>query len=169
MMDSPLVAHGWSFWLGRAGIGLFVVLLASVAGKGLAVSTGFGSLCSLVSGLEFFRSKPFTDPWRLWFILGIPLGGLISAALAGALTLKLRMGLFETVFGESLLAKAMAFGLGGFLVGFGARWAGGWTSGHSILGVAQGSKASLIATVGFMLAGVAVAQVLFRFFVGGQP
>jgi hypothetical protein len=125
MVDSPLVAHGWPFWLGGAGIGLFVVLLAWVAGKGLAVSTGYGSLCSLVSGLEFFRSKPFSESWRLWFILGIPLGGFISAALAGDLTLKFRMGLFETVFGESVLAKAVVLGVGGFLVGFGARWAGG--------------------------------------------
>jgi hypothetical protein len=125
VIESPLVEHAWPFWLGGAGIGLFVILLAWVAGKGLAVSTGYGSLCSLVSGLEFFRSKPFTDSWRLWFVLGIPLGGLISAALAGDLALKFRMGLFETVFGDSLAAKAFVLGLGGFLVGFGARWAGG--------------------------------------------
>lgn len=115
----------WPFWVGGIGIGLLVVLLAWVTGKAFGVSTGYGTLCSMVSGLSYFRKKPFTDSWRLWFIAGIPIGGLLSVILAGDLNLKIQMGIFESVFGNNLFVKAMTLLVGGFLIGFGARWAGG--------------------------------------------
>lgn len=119
------LSQDWPFWLGGFAIGLLVVLLAWVTGKALGVSSGYGSLCSMISGLDFFQKKPYTEKWRFWFIAGIPLGGLLSVALFGNVSLKLKMGLFETVFGDSLLIKAGVLMLGGFLIGFGARWAGG--------------------------------------------
>jgi len=115
----------WPFWLSGIAVGLFVVLLAWVTGKALGVSAGYGSLCSMLSGLSFFQARPYTERWRLWFLAGIPLGGLLSAALAGDLALKFRIGLFESLFGDGLGAKAAVLIAGGFLVGFGARWAGG--------------------------------------------
>jgi len=101
------------------------VLFAWGTGKALGVSSGFGSLCSLLSGLPVFREKPYTERWRLGFLLGLPLGGALSAWLAGSLEVKSRIGLFETFFGEGWLAKALVLGLGGFLIGYGARFAGG--------------------------------------------
>jgi len=120
-----LFAKPWSFWAGGVAIGLFVVAFAWVTGKALGVSTGYGSLCARLSGLPFFRRAPYTDPWRLWFLLGIPLGGLLSALLAGDFDVKTRIALFDALFGTSLAAKAAVFVAGGFLVGYGARWAGG--------------------------------------------
>jgi uncharacterized protein len=115
----------WPFWLGGLAIGLFAVLFAWVTGKALGVSSGFGSLCSLVSGLPIFRKKPFSERWRLAFLVGLPLGGALSAALAGTLVPHDRIGTFETFFGASWLAKVLVLGLGGFLIGYGARLAGG--------------------------------------------
>lgn len=115
----------WPFWAGGIGIGLCVVLLAWVTGKGFGISTSYGSLCGLVSGLPIFKKKPYNERWRLWFLAGLPLGGLLSMALAGDLDVKTRMGLFESVFGESWAAKGAVLAVGGFLVGFGSRWAGG--------------------------------------------
>ena len=57
---------------------------------------------------------------------------------------------------------------GGLLVGAGAHWAGGCPSSHSLVGIAQGSVASLVATVGFMVAGVVVFNLLVRV-LGGLP
>jgi hypothetical protein len=111
----------WPFWAGGLAIGLFAVALAWVTGKPLGVSSGFGTLCSLVSGLPLFREKPFNERWRLAFLLGIPLGGLASAALAGPLELRTSLRL---VSGESVPALAV-LAVGGFLVGYGARLAGG--------------------------------------------
>jgi hypothetical protein len=115
----------WTFWAGGGAIGLFVVAFAWVTGKALGVSAGFGSLCSHLSGLPTFRRAPYTDPWRLWFLAGIPLGGFVSVLLSGDLGLKSGSALFESLFGTSLLAKAAILAAGGFLVGYGARWAGG--------------------------------------------
>jgi len=120
-----MLSYSWPFWVSGIAIGLFVVLLAWVMGRGLGVSSGYGTLCSLVSGLPFFRQAPFTERWRLWFIVGIPLGGFLSVVLSGDLSPKLQMGVFESVFGDALLAKAVTLVIGGFLIGFGARWAGG--------------------------------------------
>jgi uncharacterized membrane protein YedE/YeeE len=50
----------------------------------------------------------------------------------------------------------------GFLIGFGARWAGGCTSGNSIMGVALGSKMSILATIVFLAAGILVVNILFK-------
>jgi len=115
----------WPFWVGGVAIGLFIVSLAWVAGRGLSVSTGYGAICSLVSGVSFFQKRPFTERWRLWFVVGIPIGGFLSAALAGDLNVKVHMGVFESVFGDALWTKAVVLVIGGFLIGFGARWAGG--------------------------------------------
>jgi hypothetical protein len=152
----------WPAWIAGWVIGALVVLLAWVMGKGFGVSSSYGSLCSLVSGIAFFKKKPFDERWRLWFIAGLPLGGLLSAALAGDLHPKFHIGLFESVFGDDPIVKGGTLLAGGFLVGFGSRWAGGCTSGHSILGIAQGAKSSLVATIGFMAAGLLVTNLLYR-------
>jgi hypothetical protein len=113
--------HPWPFWAGGLAIGSFAVALAWLTGKGLGVSSGFGTLCSLVSGLALFRARPFSERWRLWFLLGIPLGALASAALAGRLAPTRTAGL---VTGERV-PELLVLLVGGFLVGYGARLTGG--------------------------------------------
>ncbi len=115
----------WPFWAAGIAIGLFVVFLAWIAGKGLSVSSGYGTLCSTVSGLSFFQKQPYTERWRLWFVAGIPIGGFVAALMAGDLNIKVQMGIFESLFGDALLTKVFVLLIGGFLIGFGARWAGG--------------------------------------------
>ena len=115
----------WPAWVAGGLIGALVVLLAWVMGKGFGVSSSYGTLCSLVSGIPFFKKKPFSERWRLWFIAGLPLGGLLSVALAGDLHPKFHIGQFESVFGDNPIVKGATLLAGGFLVGFGARWAGG--------------------------------------------
>ena len=124
-MLQSLLAHSWPAWLGGLAIGMFVVLLAWVTGKALGVSSSYGTLCSMVSGLSYFREKPYSERWRLWFVVGIPLGGLLSTLLAGDAHVRDRVGLFETYFGESYAAKTALLFAGGLLVGYGSRWAGG--------------------------------------------
>jgi hypothetical protein len=115
----------WPAWLAGVVIGLLVVLLAWVMGKGFGMSAGYGSLCSLVSGIPYFKRKPFDERWRLWFLAGVPLGGLLSAALAGDLRPRFHVGALETVFGNDPLVKGAVLLAGGFLVGYGSRLAGG--------------------------------------------
>lgn len=111
----------WPFWAGGLGVGIFAVALAWVAGKSLGVSSGFGTLCALVSGLPAFQKKPFSERWRLWFLLGIPLGGLCAAALGSALEPRTSLALVSGTKVPSLLVLFA----GGCLVGYGARLSGG--------------------------------------------
>lgn len=152
----------WPWWASGGAIGLFVTIMAWVTGKLRRVSSGCGSVCAVGSRLEYFQS--FRQPWKLWLIAGIPLDSLAAALLGGRWDPTFDMGTFETVFGPDLWVKAVMLVQGGGLIGWGARWAGGCTSGHSIAGIAQGAKASLIVTLGFMAAGMAVSNLVFRLF-----
>jgi hypothetical protein len=111
----------WPFWAGGLAVGVFATVLAWVAGKSLGVSSGFGTLCSLVSGLPAFQKKPFNERWRLWFLIGIPLGGLVAAGLGSKLAPVTSLAL---VSGTKLPLLLVLFA-GGALVGYGARLTGG--------------------------------------------
>jgi uncharacterized membrane protein YedE/YeeE len=53
--------------------------------------------------------------------------------------------------------------VGGFLVGFGTRYAGGCTSGHAIMGLSNLQLPSLIATICFMVGGFIMANLILPF------
>jgi uncharacterized membrane protein YedE/YeeE len=152
----------WPWWLAGLALGLVAVLVAWIGGRALGVSTAYGSVCALRSGLAFFQTREYQERWRLWFVLGLPLGGLLGAVLGGGVDPRWAYGSMDALTGGSLALKLGLTGLGGVLVGAGARWAGGCPSGHSIVGIAQGAVSSLVATVGFMVAGAGVYQVLHR-------
>src|SRR5262245_53457248 len=157
-----LLLEPWPWWAGGLALGFLVTGFVRVTGKAFGVSSGLGAVCSVCAPrLEFFKDKAYTERWKLWFLLGIPLGGLLGALLQGRWGVTVSMGLFDRVITSNLVLKVgLLFG-GGLLSGFGARWADGCTSGHSILGVAQGARSSMLATLGFMASAIAVSMILF--------
>lgn len=155
MMHAVFVDR-WPFWAGGAAIGAFVLVFLVVTGKALGVSTGYYDACSVPFDAAARRS------WRLPFLLGIVGGGLLAAWGAGALAPTAAMGMFDAAVPVSLAAKAAIFTGGGVLLGFGARLAGGCTSGHGIVGMALLARSSLMATGVFMVTGFLVAHLMFR-------
>jgi uncharacterized membrane protein YedE/YeeE len=151
----------WPWWAAGTAIGLVVTLLAWLLGKPLGVSTGYGVACALGSRLSFFRAREYGEGWRLAFVVGLPFGGLIAAWLGGQLEPTLAFGLLDGLTNGSVAAKAALLLCGGVFVGAGARWAGGCPSGHTITGIAQGARSSIVATLGFMAAGFAVFNALY--------
>ncbi len=163
-MYNAIFVAPWPWWAAGPAIGLVVIVLAWIGGRALGVSTAYGSVCATASRLPFFAAKEFREGWRIWFVAGLPIGGIVAGALAGSLAPTLAYGQLDVLTGGSLPAKAgLLFG-GGLLVGAGARWAGGCPSGHSIVGIAQGARASLIATLGFMAGGIVVFNLLYALF-----
>lgn len=147
----------WPWYAGGAAIGLFGLVFVRSTGRLLGVSTGFYDICQAALGhAEAKRS------WRLPFLSGIVLGGLLARLSVGAWELTWGMDLFDQAVSASLAVKLPVFAAGGVAVGLGARLAGGCTSGHAIVGVALLAPSSLIATGGFMAAGFAVANLLLR-------
>lgn len=158
----------WNGWLGGALIGVFVIAMAWIAGKPLGCSTAYGNVCGFVSRLRYFHSGPYenNDNFRLWFMFGLPLGGLIAALTSpGEIVASFSLGsLYDSVLPEALVPRALVLMLGGVMIGFGSRMAGGCQSGHSIMGIGLRNVPSIVASIGFFIGGIVAVQLLFGIF-----
>ncbi len=155
----------WSGWLAGIGIGLFVVLHFWLIGKPAGCSTGYGNVCGIVcQKLSYFHEGEYRHKYnvKLWFLLGIPLGGLISALSSPEpWQLSFDMGMYDAILPQSAAAKAIWLIFGGMLLGFGARLAGACTTGHALVGGAMLNPTSLFAGAIFFLSAFITTQLLF--------
>lgn len=131
--------------------GLVVVAMYLVGNHRLGVSGSYLHAGLAVRGLQH-------DPWRLVFFVGLMAGAAGAAASRGQLRLSLDYGQLGAVVPDGLLGPLLLVA-GGF-IGFGARWAGGCTSGNGLAGCSSRSQASVAATVTFFATAVAVTWLL---------
>ena len=163
-----LILHGLTplHWaVAGAAIGVIVVLTQAWFNRSLGVSTGFECLCGLWSRRPYFRRSAIRGRgrWRLPFFVGLLFGGVLSAWLGGGWAPTWDLGArFEAGVGLGPVGKSLWMLVGGFLVGFGTRMAGGCTSGHGIFGNARLERASLVTTVAFMAAGMVTTHLVYR-------
>lgn len=172
----------WPWYVAGPLIGLTVPLLLVMGNKNLGVSSTLRQICAacLPSKVPFFQYDWKKDRWQLYFVAGILAGGWVAGyLLQSPAAMRVNPALVEEMRGygvrdvgrllpESLfnwgalltLKGWLMMGMGGFLVGFGTRWAGGCTSGHSIMGLSNLQWPSLVATVCFMAGGFFMANVL---------
>jgi uncharacterized membrane protein YedE/YeeE len=148
---------GWQHYLaGGVVIGLGVALLYVATGRLAGMSSVFTSTWSYVSARPAFQQARWlgTRRWRLQLALGLVLGaGLWWLTLGPATAL-------------STTVPAWRLVLGGVVAGYGARLAGGCTSGHGICGMASLKLPSLLAVLSFMATGFITAQCLAAWGVG---
>jgi uncharacterized membrane protein YedE/YeeE len=159
-LGHSLFSNIWSWWAAGLGIGLTALGLAWFTGKRLGVTGGFVEAISAATGDSSAKSSP--SPWKLWFILGIVFGGAL--ANLGHWNWTWLYGRLDAITYGSIFLKSLWLLVGGFLVGFGARWAGGCVSGNSLMGISTGNKMSMLVTVAFLAAGVLVTNVVFSIF-----
>lgn len=137
----------WPWWFSGILVGLTVPLLFILAGKAFGISTSLqqmGAMCGPNCNAEYLRNHDRREHfWTLIFAVGIGLGGYIAAHWLSAQPVGFLPESFNNVGGFVRLL------IGGFLIGFGARYAGGCTSGHSITGIANLSWACLAPAVPF--------------------
>jgi uncharacterized membrane protein YedE/YeeE len=139
-------------------LGLLVVGLYAIANRPL------GAVGAYVQVLLLGRGERPPEPWRAWFFGGIFLGAALAALLRGDWGISLGYGVLSDELATPALLLVLL--LGGALMGFGARWSGGCTSGHGLCGVSVLSPASVAATGTFMSTAV-VVTFLIRWLVGG--
>jgi uncharacterized membrane protein YedE/YeeE len=178
----------WPWYIAGPLIGLFVPVLLLIGNKQLGVASSLRAMCAALAlgNIEFFDYDwKRTSAWTLAFVAGLLLGGAIAATLLGVTSPAISphtrdalagLGLGSQVSGlaptalfswKALLTVRGATCIvgGGFLVGFGATYAGGCTSGHGITGLASLQLASLIAILamfaGGLLATFALMPLLF--------
>lgn len=165
----PLIVTGeppihWA--IAGATIGGVTLLLLFLTNHRLGVSSGFEDICSLPLKLPYLRRREVIDgrKWRLPFLFGMFLGGVLSAAFARGLHPLWDLGPFDVAFGWGHAGKlAWMFG-GGLLIGFGTRLAGGCTAGHGIFGVSNFERASWASTLTFLVTGIATTAVVYGMF-----
>ena len=180
-----LIKQPWPWYVAGALVGLTVPALLLLGNKHFGISANPRHICAacFTSNIKFFKYDWKKEVWNLFFVAGILIGGFLAAQflanpepvqVAPALLAELRgYGIEDTskvlpkeLFSlESLLSfrgLIMLVG-GGFLVGFGARYAGGCTSGHSIMGISNLQVPSMIATAAFMAGGFLMANVILPF------
>jgi uncharacterized membrane protein YedE/YeeE len=177
----------WPWYVSGPLIGLIVPLLLLLGGKPFGISANLRHLCAatIPTRLPFFSYDWKRDGgWNLLFALGIMVGGFIASrwllpdGYTAAISEPTRQDLhalgltdlsgvvpFELFAWSALLTwrGAMTLVVGGFLVGFGSRWAGGCTSGHAISGLAALEWPSLVAVLGFFAGGLLMVHVLLPF------
>ncbi len=172
-----LIKEPWPWYV--AGPMIAVVMFVMLYfGKNFGMSANLRTMCAIGGAgkyAEFFNFDWRSQVWNLVFVLGTITGGYLASEylsnghplqLSEAIVSELNALGVDTQGGgilpESLFGVDALFSLrgivmmvfGGFLVGFGARYAGGCTSGHAISGLSDLQVPSLIAVVGFFIGGL---------------
>ncbi len=175
----------WPWYVAGPLIGLMVPLLLVLGNKTFGVSSSLRHVCAacIPSKVPFFSYDWKKESWNLFFVCGILSGGIIAALLLmnknpvdvnpKLITELSKYGVtnFHSLVPVQLFNWHQLFTLkgfilmvaGGFFVGFGTRYAGGCTSGHSIMGLSNLQFPSLVATLCFMAGGFIMANLILPF------
>jgi uncharacterized protein len=183
-----MIFDPWPWYVAGPLIGLTVPLLLLLGNRSFGISSSLRHICAacLPSKLPFFNYDWRKEAWNLFFVLGVFMGGMLAARLLSTddgvivahstVTFLTQYGITDhsglvppQLFSwESLLSARglLLMVLGGFLVGFGTRYAGGCTSGHSITGLSMLQWPSLVATMAFMAGGFIMTNLVLPFILG---
>jgi hypothetical protein len=154
MSDVLLDRPAW-YVIGPA-IGLIVIGLLATINHRIGALGGYSNLVERVTG------RTDGPDWRAAFLGGVVIGGLALVLLRGANTVGEGYGWLTRTFSSDVLVVAILFGAG-ILIGFGAKTAGGCTSGNGLGGCSTGSPASFAATATFMGTAIAASFVIKAF------
>jgi uncharacterized membrane protein YedE/YeeE len=174
----------WPWYIAGSFIALTLFLLLMV-GKNFGMSSNLRTLCTLCGAgntSEFFKFDWKAQRWNLVVALGVLIGGFIgthflstdttvaisSSTIENLNNLGFKSAgagyLPEELFGSESFKNPkilLMLIVGGVLVGFGARYAGGCTSGHAISGLSDLQLPSLLAVIGFFIGGLTMVHLLF--------
>jgi len=172
----------WPWYIAGPLIGLMVPLLLLLGNRSFGISATLRHICAAVipGDIHFFKYSWKKESWNLVFVSGIILGAIIaSTVLASTQPTQIHPDLARELSGYGITnyqhfipvdimnwkdlfrpASLILLVLGGFLVGFGTRYAGGCTSGHSIMGLATLQWPSLVASCCFLIGGFIAANLL---------
>lgn len=170
-MTQIIFAGSWSPHLVGALIGVLSWLSFIISKKPLGTSTSYArasaKLGTIFTGDAVYdwkyyqKYKPELE-WQSMLVIGIVIGSFISAVLSGQFELSfLPATEFESIINQNIIGRIFSAFTGGILLGFGARLAGGCTSGHGISGTFQLSIASWISLIAFFVGGVLTAFLIF--------
>ncbi len=185
LLVDNLLSQPWHWSVSGLAIAMTLFLMTWM-GKSLSVSSTFEHVCGIIGmdrWIESFKFDYKQDYWRIAFVLGIALGGAltiwlipseapvqISPQTQAAISdwgIKYPTTMAEgrgfvpgDLFNWTNLTGILMAIIGGFLIGFGSRYAKGCTSGHAITGLSHLQLPSLITVIGFFIGGVIMTWVI---------
>ena len=179
------ITQPWPWYVAGPLIGLTVPTLLLIGNKSFGISSSLRHICAacIPANIPFFKYNWRNEIWNLFFVAGVLLGGVVATqflanpadfVLADATRTDLAtLGItdFSGLMPADLFSLDVLFSLkgfvffviGGFMVGFGTRYAGGCTSGHAIMGLSNLQWPSLVATCCFMAGGFAMTHLILPF------
>jgi uncharacterized protein len=173
----------WSWWMSGIVISAIMFLLLYF-GQSFGFSANLRTICSMAgagSKIKFFEFNWRSQMWNIVFLVGAVIGGYVANTfMSDGQPVQISSATIETLneYGftpptsaqpDEMFSIKSAFSfkgflilaLGGLLVGFGARYAGGCTSGHAISGLSDLQLPSLVAVVGFFIGGLMMTFFFF--------
>lgn len=162
--------ESWSPYVVGAGIGILSWITFLFSDRPLGASTAFAKSAGMIEsaincrnadGMPYYQKIEPKIDWQWMIVIGMIIGSFISACLSGNLTVLMVPPIYAGAFGADVFFRLAAALIGGMLIGLGARWADGCTSGHGISGTLQLSLVSWIAVMCFFVSGIVVAALIF--------
>ncbi len=180
-----VLIHPWPWYVAGPVIGLIVPALLILGNKSFGISSSLRHICAacIPANIPFFKYDWKREAWNLFFVAGILIGGIVAATLLFSSepiqineSLRTELAAYGVTEIDSLMPSQLfnfqslitlkgfiLIIVGGFLVGFGTRYAGGCTSGHAIMGLSNLQWPSLVATCCFMVGGVVMANFILPY------
>jgi uncharacterized membrane protein YedE/YeeE len=163
----------WSPYAVGIGIGLLSCVAFLLSDKPIGCSTAYSRTSGMVERLflggsvaekAYYKKFAPSIEWEWMLVVGIFIGGFLSAKLSGQFQTVWVPAKWALSFGDTPVLRWVVALIGGVIIGIGSRWAGGCTSGHGISGTLQLAVSSWIAVLCFFIGGIATAMVLFHIF-----
>jgi uncharacterized membrane protein YedE/YeeE len=160
----------WSPYLVGAGIGVLSWLTFYFADKPIGASSFYATVAGLIGrlvarrhteSLKYYQTNPPAVDYGFVFVICTILGGFIAAWTGGEIRNEWLHPMWVERFGDSIALRGMIGFIGGVLMAFGARLAGGCTSGHGISGTLQLNAGSWLTVIFMFIGGIAAAMLLY--------
>lgn len=171
-LDTTMQTGGaWSPYVVGALIGVLIWLTFYFSEEQIGASSFYATIAGFLGKaiapehtmkLAYYHQKPPAISWEFAFVVSIFTGSVLAAISGGEFSFRGLPRLWTDHYGVSsgLLYAALSF-CGGLLMAFGARLAGGCTSGHGISGTAQLSVSSWITVSCIFLGGAVAARIIY--------
>lgn len=165
----------WSPYTVGIGIGVLSWLTFVLSDKPIGCSTAFTRTSGMIEKLfrgkkiaekPYYRKFAPTIDWEWLLVVGVIIGAFISSKLSGRFELSWVPAQWGSAAGESPIYRWLISLIGGIIMGFGARWAGGCTSGHGISGTLQLAVSSWLAAICFFAGGIVTAMFVYKVLLG---
>ena len=160
----------WSPYLVGIGIGILSWIAFVLSDKPIGVSTAYAQTSGMIEKAlqgrraeekAYYREYVPKVSWTWMLVVGLLIGAFVSAVTAGDFRFEWVPPLWEEKFGYAPIIRWAAAFSGGVILGIGARWADGCTSGHGISGTLQLIVSSWIAVICFFISGVVFAHIIY--------